>query len=139
MTTTPDTSALRHVLKTEQHLYVHTMGRALRVSAIFGDAGSANAHMARHDEQALVACFGPFCLTADKHDKGDPLHAPRVVAERDTLRFALAESERKREALAVALARLSDWMRERTGPADGTPYMLTQARAALAANAGGAE
>ena len=59
-----------HIFPTEQTLYIRSMGKALRVSAIFTDRDEANAYMAKHDEQALVACCGPFYLLADRFDKG---------------------------------------------------------------------
>jgi hypothetical protein len=58
-------------LKQEQSLYVRSMGKLLRVTAIFQTDDEANAHMARGDNNdAVVAVFGPLVLLADMYDKG---------------------------------------------------------------------
>jgi hypothetical protein len=62
------------------HLYVRSMGKLLRVTAICISEADANAHMARHDESAVVAMFGPFILLADKWDKGERVD-PDAIAE----------------------------------------------------------
>lgn len=61
-------------LKPEQALYVRSMGKALRVTAIFQTDAEANAHMERTDD-AVVAVFGPLILLADKYDPG--INIPR--------------------------------------------------------------
>lgn len=58
-------------LKAEQKLFVRSMGKLLRVTAIFTSDDEANAYMARHDSQAVVAVFGSLVLLADKYDKGE--------------------------------------------------------------------
>lgn len=60
-----------------QWLYVRSMGKALRVTAIFQTDIEANAYMATHAEAACVAVFGPLILLADKYDPGIPL--PKVA------------------------------------------------------------
>lgn len=54
-------------------LYVRSMGKALRVTAIFLTDAQANAYMATHDDQACVAVFGGLVLLASKYDPGIPL------------------------------------------------------------------
>jgi hypothetical protein len=61
---------IAHKLKPEETLYVRSMGKALRVLAVFDNDAAANAYMEKHDEAAVVACFGPLILLADKHDHG---------------------------------------------------------------------
>ena len=61
-----------------QILYVRSMGKALRVTAIFPSDAEANAYMSTHDEQACVAIFGPYVLLADKYDPGIPLPGATV-------------------------------------------------------------
>lgn len=69
-------------LKDEHVLYIRSMGKALRVTAIFRTNDEANAFMAKHDEQACVAVvsMGPgeadLILLADRYDPGLPI--PRV-------------------------------------------------------------
>ena len=83
-------------------------------------------------------------------EAGWGLYAKQVelAAERDTHRTALAESERKREALAVALDELvAEHDREHSERMDAEPGYgwpnetggMVLARTALAANAGGAK
>lgn len=58
-----------HVAKSEK-LYVYSMGKRLRVLAVFDNDASANEYMGRNDRAAVVACFGPFVFLADKYDNG---------------------------------------------------------------------
>ena len=58
------------ILKPEHGLYVQSMRKFLRVTAMFDSDDAANAHMAKHGDDAVVACFGPFVLLANVHDKG---------------------------------------------------------------------
>ena len=53
-----------------QTMYVRSMGKALRVTAIFDNDDAANAHMAKNDEDAVVAVFGKFVLLANRCDRG---------------------------------------------------------------------
>lgn len=57
-------------LKDTEQLYVRSMGKALRVIAIFEDTDAANDYMARHDGAAVVAVFGKYILLAEKTDRG---------------------------------------------------------------------
>lgn len=56
-------------LNEKQKLYVRSMGKALRVTAIFSEDDDANRHMAKSDD-AVVACFGRLTFMARKYDKG---------------------------------------------------------------------
>lgn len=52
-------------------LYVRSMGKALRVTGVFATDAEANAHLARHDQDAVVAVSsGGLVLTANRHDVG---------------------------------------------------------------------
>ena len=58
-------------LKPEQKLYVRSMGKMLRVTAIYDNDDDANAHIDRSDnDDGVVAVFRPFVLLANLHDKG---------------------------------------------------------------------
>jgi hypothetical protein len=58
--------------KPDEKLYIYTMGKRLRVTAIFSDDDSANAHMAKSsNDDAVVATFGPFVFLANKYDHGE--------------------------------------------------------------------
>jgi hypothetical protein len=54
----------------ENRLYIRSMGKLLRVTAIFDTVQAANLHMQRHREQAVVAEIGTVILLADVHDRG---------------------------------------------------------------------
>jgi hypothetical protein len=66
-------------------LYVRSMGKALRVTAIWTDVDSTNHYLAAHPDQGCVAEFGPFILIANLYDPGIRLpkeqhdHPPRRV------------------------------------------------------------
>jgi len=57
-------------LKPEQQLYVRSMGKALRVTAIFTVDSEANAYMERNKDEGVVAEFAPFILIANIYDCG---------------------------------------------------------------------
>lgn len=57
-------------LKPEQVLYVQSMGKALRVTAIFDNPSDANHYMARNKDEAVVAELGTMVLIANVYDKG---------------------------------------------------------------------
>ena len=59
-----------HQMTDTEHLYVRSMGKALRLMAIADTDDDANRYMMRNDRAAVVACFGPLILMADKHDNG---------------------------------------------------------------------
>ena len=63
-------------------LYVRSMGKALKVTAIATTTADANAYMAKHDEAACIAVIGKvdagqLILMADKYDPG--ITIPRGV------------------------------------------------------------
>lgn len=57
-------------LNEKQGLFVASMGKLLRVTAMFDSDEDANQYMAAHNSEAVVACFGHFVLLANVHDKG---------------------------------------------------------------------
>ena len=57
-----------HIAKPHEHLWVFSMGKRFRVLAIFSDVDAANTYCARHDEAAVIACYGPFIIVANKHE-----------------------------------------------------------------------
>lgn len=71
-------------------LYVMSMNKALRVTAIFGDHPEgdalANAYMKRSDD-AVVATFGGVSLLASKYDRGATVegHPPKPTAATEKL------------------------------------------------------
>lgn len=71
---------MSHIAKSGENLYVYSMGKRFRVLGIFDTDADANAYCGRHDEAAVIACFGPFVVvankyapeTAEKGEKGGP-------------------------------------------------------------------
>jgi len=63
------TQALHHITKQDDKLFIYSMNKRLRITAIFTDDESANKHMEKTDD-AVVACFGPFVFLANKYDHG---------------------------------------------------------------------
>ncbi len=60
-------------LKAEEMLYVRSMGKLLRVTAVFRTDAEANAHMEKHRDEGLVAEFGELRLIAHLYDQGIPV------------------------------------------------------------------
>ncbi len=54
----------------EEMLYVRSMGKLLRVTAIASTIEAANNYMENHRDEGLVAEFGCFCLMANLYDPG---------------------------------------------------------------------
>ena len=55
----------------ETKLFVRSMGKMLRVTAMFTDDDDANEHMAKPgNDDAVVAVSGNLVILADAHDKG---------------------------------------------------------------------
>lgn len=61
----------KHIFKADETLYLCSMGKRFRVTAIFTDDAEANEHMRKHDNQACIAAFGPLVILADKY-AGEP-------------------------------------------------------------------
>lgn len=51
-------------------LYVRSMGKALRITAIFTNDDDANRFMERNPDDAVVACFAGLVFLARKYDRG---------------------------------------------------------------------
>ncbi len=58
---------MKHLAKTHEDLYIYSMGKRFRVTGIFTDDASANSHMKRNSNDAVIACFGPFIVMAEKY------------------------------------------------------------------------
>lgn len=60
-------------LKDRHHLYILTMGKALRVTAWFTHDDDANRWMASHEGHRVVAVLDRLILVANLYDKGHPI------------------------------------------------------------------
>lgn len=56
--------------KPSDKLIFRSMGKSFYVTAIATSDDEANAHMAKHDDDAVIACFGPFVIMANKYAAG---------------------------------------------------------------------
>ena len=54
----------------KQMLYVRSMGKLLKVTAIFTDEAAANYYMENVRDEGVVAEFRPFIFMANLHDHG---------------------------------------------------------------------
>lgn len=66
-------------LDPNDRLYLHRMGLAFRITAIFASNAEANGYMARNEQASVIAVHGGFVLLADKDDQGIPLGTPRAA------------------------------------------------------------
>ncbi len=70
-------------------LFVRSMGRLLRVTAMFDSSDEANAYMEKHKDQAVVAeipAYTPLILLANVHDKGQWAEKSATTKQRPSTR-----------------------------------------------------
>lgn len=53
-----------------EHVYIRSMGKLLRITAIATSDDEANSFMSKNDEAAVVADCGGFVFMADRYDHG---------------------------------------------------------------------
>ena len=61
---------MKHVMRKDEFLYIFSMGKKLRITAIFSNDADANSHMEKNQDDAVIACFEPFVFLANRHDRG---------------------------------------------------------------------
>lgn len=59
---------MKHTATPSEHLWITSMGKKFRVRAITDSVDEANSFMDSHSETALIACFGPFNIIANKYE-----------------------------------------------------------------------
>lgn len=57
-----------HTAKAGDELWIYSMGKRFQVRAITDSDTEANSFMEHHNETALIACFGPFNIIANKYE-----------------------------------------------------------------------
>lgn len=62
---------MKHIATKDERLFVYSMGKRLRVTAICSTNEEANLHMEKHGDETVIAVFGPFVFLANKYDKGE--------------------------------------------------------------------
>jgi hypothetical protein len=56
---------MQHIARESDQLWLYSMGKRFRVRAIFTNDDDSNAFMAKHNDAAIIACFGPFQVIAN--------------------------------------------------------------------------
>ena len=56
---------MTHTNKAGEELWIYSMGKRFMVRAITDTIDEANDFMRKHDDAALIACFGPFNIIAN--------------------------------------------------------------------------
>lgn len=59
-------------MRSDQILYIYSMGKRLRVTALFFSDTLANQYLENHSDEGVVAVFEPFIFIANLHDRGMP-------------------------------------------------------------------
>lgn len=58
--------------KEDEYLWIYSMGKKMRVTAITDNDKEANAHMEKTGvREGVIACFGPFVFMANLYDRGE--------------------------------------------------------------------
>lgn len=61
---------MKRVMKTDDELLIRSMGKSIRVTAIFTDLNEANTYMENHRDEGCIAEFAPFIFIANLYDNG---------------------------------------------------------------------
>lgn len=57
-------------LAPEHIIYLRSMGKALRITAMFGTDDEANAYLEKHRDEGVIAVIQDIVFIANLHDKG---------------------------------------------------------------------
>jgi len=57
-------------LEQDQPLFIHTFGRAIRITAVFLTADDTNHYLDSNPEQGILACYDPLIFVARNNDLG---------------------------------------------------------------------
>jgi hypothetical protein len=57
-------------LKDDQRLYIRSLGKVLRVTAVFTNVDAANVYMAATPGESCIAVYGDLILLARTNDEG---------------------------------------------------------------------
>lgn len=61
-----------HIAKEGEEVWTYSMGKRFQIRAIATTVDEANIFMAKHEETALIACFGPYYIVANKYEGVKP-------------------------------------------------------------------
>ena len=70
---------IKHVFKENEHLWLYSMGKRFRITAIFTEIEQANDYMATHPDAACIAEFKPFVFLANKYG-GEKSKGPQTCS-----------------------------------------------------------
>jgi hypothetical protein len=62
---------MKRIMKADDQLFIYSMGKRLRITAMFTDVQEANSYMEAHNEASVIAEFKPFIFIADRFDLGE--------------------------------------------------------------------
>jgi hypothetical protein len=58
------------ILEQNQSLFIHTIGRAIRVTGVLQTADDTNHYLKINPEQGVLVCYGPLIFVARNSDLG---------------------------------------------------------------------
>ncbi len=59
---------MNHIAKPHEQVWIFSMGKRFRILGIFDTDAAANTYCEHHDAAAVIACFGPFVIVANKYE-----------------------------------------------------------------------
>ena len=59
---------MTHTATKDEQVWIYSMGKRFRVRCITTSVDEANEFMQRHNEAALIACFGDFNIIANQYE-----------------------------------------------------------------------
>jgi hypothetical protein len=77
-------------LEVNQLLYVGSLGKAVRVTAIFTSVQDSNGYLAAHSDEGVVAEFGPYVFIANNQDGDTPIPRARQRLRRGMTTYTRA-------------------------------------------------
>jgi hypothetical protein len=83
-------------LEVNQLLYVGSLGKAVRVTAIFTSAQESNAYLAAHSDEGVVAEFGRYVFIANNQDGDTPIPRARPRMRREMATYTRARRGKRR-------------------------------------------
>ncbi len=58
-------------MKPEQNMLIKSMGKLLKITAIFHNVNEANKYLEKHKDEGVIACYDPYIFIANLYDKGE--------------------------------------------------------------------
>lgn len=106
-------------LNDKQFLFVRSMGKALRVTALFTSVDEANEYSKRHSDEGVVAEFGSYILIANLYDQGTAITDSSVNRPQNDC------CDEVNDEMGRAAPDLLNWMLEVAEARDSNPKART--------------